>query len=197
MNGKTSFASPRFLDALSYAVRLHGTDVRKGTPVPYVAHLFSVCSLVLTNGGSEDEAIAALLHDALEDHPQETSPEVISNRFGRNVLEIVEACTDTPADYKGGAKPPWRQRKTSYIEHVRTANASARRVALADKLDNARSTLADYRRFGDSLWARFNAGKEEQLWLYRSLVQAFREAGAVGSMIEELDAIVVELERTN
>jgi (p)ppGpp synthase/HD superfamily hydrolase len=95
----TTAATHRFLDALGYAVRLHGADVRKGTSVPYLAHLLNVCSLVLLDGGSEDEAIAALLHDALEDHPTETNPEVITQRFGDEVLAIVAACTDTPPDY--------------------------------------------------------------------------------------------------
>lgn len=196
MNIRKSTETPRFQEALAYAVRLHGADVRKGTMIPYVAHLFSVCSLVLVDGGSEDEAIAALLHDALEDHPEEASREVVAQRFGHEVLAIVEACTDTPADYEGGPKPRWRDRKTAYLEHVRTADRKATRVALADKLDNARSILMDYRQIGDQLWSRFNAGKEDQLWYYRSLVSAFREAGAVGFLIDELENVVTELERT-
>jgi len=191
---KKSVATPRFLDALTYAVRLHGSDVRKGTTIPYIAHLLSVCSLVLVDGGSEDEAIAALLHDALEDHPEETNREVLSQRFGREVLAIVEACTDTPPDYKGGPKPPWRDRKIAYLDHIRVATRSAIRVALADKLDNARSILSDYRQIGEALWSRFNAGKEDQLWYHRSLVTAFRAAGAEGILIEELEHVVTELE---
>ena len=188
-------ATPRFLDALSYATQLHGTDTRKGTSIPYVAHLLGVCSLVLVDGGTEDETIAALLHDALEDHPTETSREVIAERFGPMVLAIVEACTDTPPDYEGGPKPPWRQRKTAYLEHVSQVDAKGQRVALADKLDNARSILTDYRRIGESLWSRFNAGKEDQIWLFRSLVLAFRTAGATGFLVEEFDRTVSELER--
>src|SRR5678815_1612989 len=92
---RKSTATPRFLDALAYAVQLHGEDVRKGTTIPYVAHLLNVCSLVFVDGGSEDEAIAALLHDALEDHPEEASRELVDQRFGHEVLAIVEACTDT------------------------------------------------------------------------------------------------------
>jgi len=190
-----STATPRFLDALTYAIQLHGADVRKGTGAPYVAHLLGVCALVLLDGGSEDEAIAALLHDALEDHPEEASPEMISRRFGQDVLAIVKACTDTPEGYKGGPKPPWRDRKTAYLEHVRRADRRALRVGLADKLDNARSTLRDYREMGDTLWSRFNAGKDDQLRYCRSLVTAFREAGAEGFLIEELDDVVTDLER--
>lgn len=195
MNIRPSAVTPRFLDALAYAVQLHRDDVRKGTTIPYVAHLFSVCSLVQVDGGSEDEAIAALLHDALEDHPEEASREVVAQRFGHEVLAIVDACTDTPADYKGGVKPPWRDRKTAYLAHVKTADSKATRVALADKVDNARSILRDYRQIGDQLWSRFNTGKEDQLWFYRSLVSAFREAGAEGFLIEELEDTVTQLER--
>lgn len=196
MNIPKSTATPRFHDALAFAVQLHGADIRKGTMIPYVAHLFSVCSLVQVDGGSEDEAIAALLHDALEDHPKEASREVIAQRFGHDVLAIVEACTDTPAGYEGGAKPPWRDRKTAYLEHVRTSGRKPTRVALADKLDNARSILMDHRQIGDQLWSRFNSGKEDQLWYYRSLVSAFREAGAAGFLIDELEDVVTQLERT-
>jgi len=195
LNTRNSVATPRFLDALTYAVKLHGADVRKGTTIPYIAHLLSVCSLVLVDGGSEDEAVAALLHDTLEDHPEEASREVLSQRFGHDVLAIVEACTDTPVDYKGGPKPPWRDRKTAYLEHMGVASRSAMRVSLADKLDNARSILADYRQIGDKLWSRFNAGKEDQLWFYRSLVTALRAAGEDGLLIEELEYVVTQLER--
>jgi len=195
LNARESVATPRFLDALTYAVELHGADVRKGTTIPYTAHLLSVCSLVLVDGGSEDEAVAALLHDALEDHPEVASREMLSRRFGRDVLAIVEACTDTPADYEGGPKPPWRERKIAYLEHIRVASPSAKRVSLADKLDNARSMLADYRQIGDGLWSRFNAGREDQLWFFRSLVAALRAAGEAGFLIQELDDAVTQLER--
>ncbi|MBI2902103.1 MAG: HD domain-containing protein [Candidatus Methylomirabilis oxyfera] len=187
--------TPRFIDALSYAVQLHGVDVRKGTSVPYIAYLLGVCALVLVDGGTEDEGIGALLHDALEDHPTETSRKVIGERFGDEVLAIVQACTDTPYDYKGGPKPPWRQRKIAYLQHLGVTGPKERRVALADKLDNARSILADYRQEGELLWSRFNAGKEDQLWLFRSLSQVFRAAGATGFLVEEFDRTVSELER--
>lgn len=191
----TTEVSARFLEALDFAVRLHRNDFRKGTQIPYVAHLLAVCALVLYHGGREDEAIAALLHDALEDHADKVSPEEIAARFGENVLAIVRECSDTPEDYSGGAKPPWAERKAAYVERLKSARGNALRVSLADKLDNARSLLADYRQVGDALWSRFNAGKEEQLRYYRSLVQAFREAGESGFLIEELDRVVTELVR--
>jgi (p)ppGpp synthase/HD superfamily hydrolase len=192
----------RFDLALTYAAQLHRGDVRKGSDVPYVAHLLSVCALVLEDGGSEDEAIAALLHDSLEDHPESADRVAIEADFGARVLELVEACTDTPADYRGGAKPPWRARKEGYIEHVRHADPGALRVSLADKLHNARAILADYRRIGDSLWSRFNVGRrepreirEQVMWYYRSLREAFHEAGATGYLIEELERTLTAIDR--
>lgn len=194
MNEVNSVATPRFLDALDYAVRLHGADFRKGTSVPYVAHLLGVCALVLSDGGTEDEAIAALLHDALEDHPEETSREIIAKRFGDKVLAIVGACTDTPTDYRGGDKPPWKQRKTAYLQHLEKATAGQRRVVLADKLDNVRSVLADYRKVGEPLWKRFNEGKQEQLWFFRRLIEVFHAAGTTGFLLVEFKRTVSNLE---
>jgi GTP pyrophosphokinase len=184
----------RFQEALTYAVQLHARDVRKGTSTPYIAHLLSVCALVLEDGADEEDAIAALLHDALEDHPAETSREEIRQRFGPRVLALVEASTDTPPDYRGGEKPPWRTRKETYLQHLVNARPDELRIALADKLHNARATLADYRRVGDHLWSRFTVGKTDQLWYYRMLVEVFIKAGATGPMIEELERIVRELE---
>jgi (p)ppGpp synthase/HD superfamily hydrolase len=195
IENETHSATPRFLDALNYAVRLHGTDVRKGASIPYVSHLLGVCALVLSDGGTEDEAIAALLHDALEDHPEETSREIIAERFGEKVFAIVEACTDTPADYAGGEKPPWKQRKTEYLRHLEKATSEQLRVALADKLDNVRCLLADYRQIDAKVWKRFNAGKEDQLWFFRRLIEVFHTAGAKGFLIVEFKRAVSELER--
>jgi (p)ppGpp synthase/HD superfamily hydrolase len=191
----------RFDLALTYASQLHRGDVRKGSGVPYVAHLLSVCALVLEDGGTEEEAIAGLLHDALEDHPEQADRTLIALDFGPRVLELVEGCTDTPPDFRGGRKPPWKARKEAYIEHVRGADAGGVRVSLADKLHNARAILADYRRIGDALWARFNVGSPEPaeirrqvLWYYRSLANAFREAGASGYLIEELERTLGDIE---
>jgi len=194
MNQRTVLGD-RFLDALGFAHRVHRDDTRKGTPIPYVAHLLSVCGTVLVDGGDEDEAIAALLHDTLEDHADTVSREEIADRFGARVLALVEVCTDTPADYRGGPKPPWRQRKTAYLEHLRGAPAADLRISVADKLDNARAVLADFRELGEALWPRFNAGREDQLWYFRSLVDGFRHAGVRGRLIDELDRVVAELER--
>ena len=185
----------RFGAAFAYAFALHKNDVRKGTTIPYVSHLLNVGGLVLWDGGDEEEAIAGLLHDALEDHPEETSRAEIQRRFGPKVAAIVAACTDTPEDYRGGTKPPWRERKERYLDNLRAADVSTRRVSMADKLDNARAVLADYRRLGDALWSRFNAGKADQLWYYRTLVDTFRAAGSQGLVIDELEYTVAEIER--
>ena len=185
----------RFADALTYCVHVHSGQQRKGKSTPYVAHLMSVSALVLEDGGDEDEAIAALLHDALEDQPDRTSPEEIRQRFGDRVLHIVLACTDTPADYQGGEKPPWRTRKETYLAHLRDSAGSDLRVSLADKLHNARELLADYRSEGDRLWSRFNAGKADQLWYYQSLVAAFKQCGMRGQMLVEFDRVVSEFVR--
>ncbi len=184
----------RFLDAVAFAHRVHANDTRKGTPVPTIAHLLGVCATVLADGGDGDEAIAALLHDALEDHADTVSREEIESRFGVRVRSLVEVCTDTLADYRGGPKPPWRERKLTYIERLRRTPMSDLRVPVADKLDNARAVLADYRELGELLWPRFNAGRDGQLWYFRSLVGAFRDAGVVGRLIDELDRVVGELE---
>jgi (p)ppGpp synthase/HD superfamily hydrolase len=181
----------RFTEAVVYCLELHGSQTRKLRQTPYIAHLFSVSALVLEDGGDEDEAIAALLHDALEDQPDKTSPEEIRRRFGERVLGIVQDCTDTPREYRGGSKPSWELRKQAYLAHLRRGSS---RVALADKLHNARELLSDYRSQGDLIWDAFNAGKEQQLWFWRSLVEAFRAGGSTGRMLDELERLVAELE---
>jgi (p)ppGpp synthase/HD superfamily hydrolase len=189
----TAMRSPRLDDAFVLAAHLHGDDVRKGTSVPYLAHLLGVCARVLVDGGDEDEAIAALLHDALEDHPEEISRADLAARFGPRVTALVEACTDTPPDWSGGRKPPWRQRKEAYLAHVRSALPDTLRVSLADKVDNARAILADHRAIGDAVWERFSAGRDEQLWYYRELVAAYRVAGVTSPMLDELARVVAAL----
>jgi GTP pyrophosphokinase len=182
--------SLRFEEALLYAARLHASQLRKGGSIPYIAHLLGVASIALQYGANEDEAIAALLHDAVEDQGGAATREEIGRRFGGKVAEIVDGCTD--ADTL--PKPPWKRRKEAYVAHIRNASASVRLVSACDKLQNARAILADYRVLGESLWRRFSGGKEGTLWYYRALVQAFREAGT-SPLIEELDRVVSEIER--
>lgn len=186
----------RFRDAMTLAFDLHRSHLRKSTTVPYFSHLMSVSALVLEDGGDEDEAIAALLHDSLEDCADQISAEEIENRFGGRVRALVEACTDTPPDHTGGEKPDWKSRKDTYIAQVATGD-EPHRVSLADKVHNARSILRDHLVHGESVWARFRAGKEGTLWYYKELEKAYRKAGATGYLIEEKKRIVDELlERT-
>ena len=183
------FLTRRFVDALAYATEIHTGQSRKGTAVPYVSHVLGVCSLVLEDGGGEDEAIAALLHDAVEDGGGQPVLEEIRRRFGDRVAEIVWACSDTDET----PKPPWKVRKARYIDHVREAGPDARRVSCADKLHNARSILRDYRMLGERLWARFSASGDDNLWYYRALVEAFRQPDR-SPLFEELARVVGELE---
>jgi len=185
--------SQRLYEAVEFTFKLHGRDARKASPVPYLAHLLSVCAMVQMDGGDEDEAIAALLHDALEDKPQETNRQEIRERFGERVVIIIDASIDVPLDYQGGAKPPWRQRKEAYLEHIHEVEPKLLRVTIADKVDNARSILADYQRLGDRLWKRFKAGKTEQVWYYTSCVQAYEHAGCRGPLLDELRRLVDQI----
>lgn len=179
----------RFDQALALAADLHRDQIRKGSHVPYLSHLLSVAALVIESGGDEDEAIAALLHDALEDCPDQISPERLEKKFGERVRRLVEACTDTPPGFGGGRKPPWRERKVGYIERLRSGEIPWR-VSLADKLHNARSILRDHRGVGDDVWDRFSVSKDETLWYYSELAKAYRSAGADGYMVEELERVV-------
>jgi (p)ppGpp synthase/HD superfamily hydrolase len=169
---------------------LHATQTRKGSGVPYITHLLGVASIALEYGANEDEAIAALLHDAIEDQGGSATREEIRRRFGDTVTEIVDGCTDSDTT----PKPPWRQRKEVYIAHLPTASASVHLVSAADKLHNARSILKDYRLLGESVWDRFKGGKSGTLWYYRSIVEAFQQAEST-PLIDELDRVVSELEQ--
>ena len=187
--------SSRFSDALVLAATLHANDRRKGTTIPYVSHLLGVCSLVLNDGGDEDEAIAALLHDALEDHGDAVTASELAARFGTRVGDLVVSCTDTPPEFTSGEKPPWRGRKEQYLAHVRESRAEDLRVSLADKLYNARAMVDDVERFGDDVWGRFKAGKQDQIRYYTSLVDAYRSRGVCGPMFDEFARVVVVLSR--
>src|SRR6266566_4824103 len=181
--------SSRFEEALVFATRLHAGQRRKGTAIPYISHLLGVTSIVLEQDGNEDEAIAALLHDAIEDQGGAATREEIRRRFGNTVVAIVNGCTDAEVV----PKPPWRRRKEAYIAHLRDAPASVRLVSAADKLHNARAILADYRSVGESLWKRFHGGKTGTLWYYRTLVDVLRKTGPA-PLFEELERVVSEIE---
>ncbi|MBD2529112.1 bifunctional (p)ppGpp synthetase/guanosine-3',5'-bis(diphosphate) 3'-pyrophosphohydrolase [Nostoc flagelliforme FACHB-838] len=181
--------SERFTTALTYATQLHANQVRKGSGVPYIAHLLGVTSIALEYGANEDEAIAALLHDAIEDQGGAVTREEIRRRFGDNVTAIVDGCTDADTT----PKPPWRERKEAYIAHIPTASPSVLLVSLADKLYNAQSILKDYRILGESVWERFQGRKEGTLWYYRALVDAFRKTGTT-IIIDELERVVAQID---
>ncbi len=183
---------PRFEDALVFAARLHRDQVRKESGVPYVTHLLAVASLVGEAGGDEDAVIGALLHDAAEDQGGRETLEEIRQKFGPEVAEIVEGCSDTFET----PKPPWRQRKEAYLAHLPHAAPSTLLVSCADKVHNARATLADLRENGEKTWTRFKGGKDGTLWYYRSLVEIFRRLPAAPRrLVEELGRVVAELDR--
>ena len=185
----------RFREALVWAAELHEDQKRKGGDVPYVSHLIGVAAIVLEHGGDEDQAIGALLHDALEDQAHKMSPNEIRARFGDRGEAIVEACTDgNPEEQRDRDPARWRVRKQIYIDQVATKPADALLVSMADKLYNARAILEDFREIGDKLWPRFTAGKEGTLWYYRSLLTAFRPR-AENRLWHELDRTVAEIER--
>ena len=182
--------SERYEEALVFATRLHSRQVRKGTPIPYITHLLTVSALVLEDGGGEDEAIAALLHDAIEDQGGDTARQEILRRFGPNVARIVEGCTDSDTL----PKPPWRERKEAYLAHLREAPADVRRVSAADKLHNALTDLRDYREQGEVFWTKFKGGKDGTLWYFRELVKVFQTFERT-PLVDELARTVDELER--
>jgi (p)ppGpp synthase/HD superfamily hydrolase len=180
----------RFEEALIYATRVHAGQRRKGTGIPYIMHLLAVAAIVGENGGTENQVIAALLHDAPEDAGGEARLEDIRLRFGDEVAEIVAGCTDTYED----PKPPWRERKEKYVAHLSEAPASVRLVSAADKLHNARSVLADYRAIEEELWDRFTGGKDGTLWYYRAVADTLAKRGN-GPIVSELGRVVTEMER--
>jgi GTP pyrophosphokinase len=160
---------PRFLRAFDFAAEKHAGQRRKASTIPYVAHLIGVASLVLEAGGDEDLAIAALLHDVVEDCGGAPMLKEVRWRFGKRVAKIVDECTDADTY----PKPPWRERKEKYLRRLKKADADTRLVSAADKLNNVRSILSDYRASGESIWARFNGGRTGTLWYYRVLLDAF------------------------
>ena len=193
--------SARFTDALGVAAELHAGQRRKGSGPPYIAHLLGVTSIAFDFGATEDEAIGALLHDAIEDAPASLGAGgvrvLIAEHFGPDVLTIVEGCTDSDVT----PKPPWRLRKERYVEHLAEAGASVLLVSASDKLHNVRSIARDYRVLGDPVWAWFSqeAGKHGTIGYYRGLVTAFRRRAAVGSdgfrrLLDDLETDVTTLE---
>ena len=180
----------KFVDAVAYATELHLDQYRKGSGVPYVGHLLGVCSLVLEEGGTEDEAIGALLHDAGEDQGGEEQLRRIRDRYGPEVEAIVRACSDTLVE----PKPPWKTRKEEYLAHLEHQPRPVLIVSLADKLFNARAILRDYKAVGEELWRRFTGDRDGQLWYYRSLSDIFSRLLPDLQMTGELLEVLTELE---
>ena len=183
----------RFDRALLYATHVHGGQARKGTTIPYVAHLLAVAATVLEYDGSEDMAIAALLHDAVEDQGGEPRLSDIRNRFGDRVADIVRSCSDSTSANQ--PKEDWHIRKTRYIEHLNSVDQETLLVSLSDKIHNARSILRDLRKpeIGAVVWERFKPSKRETLWYYRELANSFRRL-IPGQLANELSEIVDVLE---
>ena len=182
----------RFIEALRVAATMHADGVRKGTTIPYVSHLLATCAIAMEHGATEDEAIAALLHDAIEDVRPVSAVRATIGWFGAEVLRIVEGCTDADTD----PKPEWRSRKEACIAHLAEADRAILLVSASDKLHNARAIVGDLRTIGDQLWSRFTGSRDGTLWYYRALVDAYRANPAhTPALIDELDRTVTEMER--
>ena len=181
----------RFIAAATLAYEVHGEHRRLGTGIPYMAHLLVVTGLVLEDGGDETEAIAAMLHDAAEDGGGQTMLDRICAEFGDGVGAIVEACSDSldPDDERS-----WRDKKAAFLERLPQLAGPAVRVALADKVHNARSIVRDYREAGPALWERFG-GKtvDDQIWYYRALLGFFEDCHP-GPLVEDLRRALAEIE---
>lgn len=181
----------RFDDALVFARQRHQGQFRKGTEIPYVSHLLGTAALVLEAGGDEDQAIAALLHDTLEDSDQTgVSYEELVERFGERVAGIVRDCSDSEPGAPGAEQENWQKRKKRYLKKLKSHSEDSLLVANADKLHNARAIVADYRIHGEELWARFNP-EAETLWYYRSLGKIFRQRRT--ALSGEFDRVITQL----
>jgi (p)ppGpp synthase/HD superfamily hydrolase len=183
--------SQKFQDALIYAIRAHGDQMRKKTGIPFVAHILGVTGIAMEYGATETEAIGALLHDTVEDCGGAERLRDIREKFGNDVAHIVDGCTDT---YET-PKPPWPERKRAYIEHLQHSDSSTRLVSASDKLHNTRAILAELRRHGLEVFERFSGKKEGTLWYYRTLVTAFRRHRDHADLIDELDRVVSAIEQ--
>ena len=188
----TTILSPRFVEAVGYAVELHRHQCRKGTAIPYASHLLAVAGLVLEDGATEDEAIGAALHDAVEDQGGAPVLEAIRRRFGEAVAGIVAGCSDTDRQ----PKPPWRERKETFLEHLRQAPRSVLLVKAADALHNARSLLSDYLAVGEELWRRFpEAGSAGTRWYMAEVAARLKARLPESRNVQELERVVEALNR--
>ncbi len=189
--GGEPMLSDRFREAFVYGFDLHRHQVRKGTSVPYIAHLMAVAALVLENGGDEETAIAALLHDAVEDQGGDETLKNIGSRFGPRVADIVRNCSDSDTI----PKPPWRERKEKALRYLEKASPEEILVILADKIHNARCITADLRRSGLKIWDRFHGGRDGTLWYYRAVLEALTARKLYPVLLHELAVLVRQMER--
>jgi (p)ppGpp synthase/HD superfamily hydrolase len=181
----------RFGQALVYAETVHAGQLRKGTNIPYVGHLLGVASLALEHGADDDEAIAALLHDTVEDCGGLDRLRDVRERFGPNVADIVMGCTDATEV----PKPPWKERKQAYVHDLFAASPSVLLIAACDKLNNVRSLLVGLEREGEAAWRIFKGGKEGTLWYYRAVLDVLTRRGLHPILVGELKAAVEEAHR--
>jgi len=190
MSFQAASLSDQFQKAFDYAFKLHRNQIRKGSNIPYISHLLAVTALVMEDGGDEEEAIAALLHDAVEDQGGLETLNQIKVHFGERVASIVEECSDsftTP-------KPPWRDRKSKYLENLSSASPSVLKVSLADKLHNIRSLILAYQKEGQAIWSNFRGGKEGTMWYYHQLSNIFHRHGE-NVMLAEFDHALGQLDQ--
>ncbi len=187
----------KFDEALKLASELHREQTRKGTPIPYLAHLMAVAGIVLEANAYhqfhdiEDIAIGALLHDAIEDQGHKIKLEEIRERFGQTVHDIVLACSDAIIEEENQEKGSWCERKKAYISKVKQeTHHPTILVSCADKLHNGRSIMFDYDKIGDEIWNRFKPTKEKTLWYYESLCEAYREAWPENPLLPDFEAVV-------
>jgi GTP pyrophosphokinase len=192
--------SERFTRAVDYARTLH-IERRKGTEIPYMAHLLGVASLVMGESGrvgfpvTEDMVIAALLHDAVEDHGGAPRLKDIEFNFGSTVARMVEGLSDTLAEDPCN-KERWEERKKKYLDRLRDEPRDVQLISAADKLYNAQSILTDYRRIGGEIWKRFKRGRDEQLWYFNELLKIFKKSSG-NEIVDELERVVRELDRVS
>jgi (p)ppGpp synthase/HD superfamily hydrolase len=182
--------SRKFEQALVYATRIHGGQLRKKTRIPYIAHIIGVTAIAMEYGANETQAIGALLHDAVEDCGGAKRLRDIEKKFGQAVAKIVDGCTDTDQT----PKPPWLTRKKDYIAHLKHAPLSTQLVSASDKLHNLRAIVMSYRTDGDKLWSRFKGGKEGTLWYYAALLEAFSKTKRLAPLLAEINRTLTTLE---
>lgn len=189
MNISTTKLTAKYESALIFANRLHQDQIRKINGTPYVSHLLSVSAFVLEDGGSEEEAIAALLHDAIEDQGGEKTGDLIREQFGDQVADIVEGCTEKQIH----PQPSWKIKKQNYLDNLKNASPEVCRVALADKLHNAISNIEEFHQHGINIWSNFAEGEEGLIWFYDSIVKVIKETNYSGLLLDRLKRTISEL----